>query len=173
MSYDTHANAASAPKILNIFLWILSLILGLVAIFLLGAGIIFTVPNGLRESLFSDIAGQGSLPNSENLLAIACFGGATITAAYFYVVRLLNKIVATLLVGEPFAEGNISRLRKIWMFIAATEILRMIISVITSGGEGINLDIRFGAWFLVFVIATLSEVFRHGAELKRDQELTV
>jgi len=39
-----------------------------------------------------------------------------------------------------------------------------------SSGE---IDIRIGSWFLVFVIAALSEVFRHGALLRRDQEFTV
>ena len=36
-----------------------------------------------------------------------------------------------------------------------------------------SIDIRLGTWFLVFVIAALAEVFRHGAVLRRDQELTV
>jgi len=39
--------------------------------------------------------------------------------------------------------------------------------------SGATIDIRLGTWFLVFVIAALAEVFRHGAVLRRDQELTV
>jgi len=36
-----------------------------------------------------------------------------------------------------------------------------------------TIDIRLGTWFLVFVLAALAEVFRHGAVLRRDQEFTI
>ena len=91
-------------------------------------------------------------------------------------VRILSKIVKTLLAGDPFVPENISRLRSIWIIIALAEVLRTIIRV-AAGLMGDNteftLDISAGTWFLVFVIAALSEVFRHGAELRRDAELTV
>jgi len=37
----------------------------------------------------------------------------------------------------------------------------------------VTLELRPGTWFVVFVIAALAEVFRHGAELRRDAELTI
>jgi len=36
-----------------------------------------------------------------------------------------------------------------------------------------DLDIRFTSWFLVFVIATVAEVFRYGAALRQEQKLTI
>ena len=36
-----------------------------------------------------------------------------------------------------------------------------------------GMDIRIGTWFLVLVIAALSEAFRQGAEMRAEQELTI
>ena len=39
--------------------------------------------------------------------------------------------------------------------------------------SGKILGIRLGTWFLIFVIAAISEAFRHGAALRAEQELTI
>jgi len=59
-----------------------------------------------------------------------------------------------------------------WIIIALAEILRIIIVNLSTVGE-VTLDLRPGTWFVVFVVAALAEVFRHGAELRRDAELTI
>jgi len=43
-------------------------------------------------------------------------------------------------------------------------------------GENVDvtrLDIRIGTWFLIFIVAAISEAFRHGAALRAEQELTI
>ena len=40
-------------------------------------------------------------------------------------------------------------------------------------GENMLIEVQASTIFLVFVIAALSEVFRHGAELRRDAKLTI
>jgi len=114
-------------------------------------------------------------------LASAFAASAIIATAYFWVVKILHKVVKTLLAGDPFIPDNISRLRLMWILLAATELFRMVMHTATSvqdlvesvGEASSMIDIRFGTWFLVFIIAALAEVFRHGAELRRDAELTV
>ena len=91
---------------------------------------------------------------------------------WLVVLNILRKIVGTLLAGNPFVSDNISRLRTMWIIIALSEIMRIILVNASSAGEMI-IDLRAGTIFLVFVIAALSEVFRHGAELRRDAELTI
>ena len=104
--------------------------------------------------------------------ALTCFGSAFIGAMWFFVLTILRKIVKTLLDGDPFVTENISRLRLMWIVIALSEILRIVVMNLSISGE-VTLDLRPGTWFVVFVIAALAEVFRHGAELRRDAELTI
>lgn len=100
------------------------------------------------------------------------FGGAVIAAIWLYVLNILHKIIGTLLKRDPFASENISRLRKIWVVIVISEIIRIVIVNFTRG-ENMLIEVQASTIFLVFVIAALSEVFRHGAELRRDAELTI
>lgn len=170
MTIPSKARASQAPLII---LLILMFILGAITVFFIGCGVVLLIPNQAGASFFEDIVKSGQEITNQRFLAFTCFSVAIIVTGYFFVVSLLRKIVKTVLEGEPFSEDNISRLRRIWIIIAATEIMRMIISLMTHGGEIMLIEIRLGAWFLVFVIATLAEVFRHGVELRRDQEFTI
>ncbi len=121
---------------------------------------------------------NGEAPSLFALNIGGAIGGSLIAAAYLYVALVIRKIVRTTLDGNPFVEENISRLRLTWMIIAGVEILKAIASSFMKSsaktdGAHIEIDLNITAWFLVFVIAIMAEVFRVGLELKRDQELTV
>lgn len=168
-------NTASARWFSRI-LKIAAVILGFLAVSLLGFTGFLMVP-GLSEGLMADyIADGGAEYGSRAWLALSSLGAAIVIAAYFIVVRILGKIVKTLLDGDPFVPDNITRLRSIWIIIAGAEVFRLILRTVTSAmdnGGDVDVLMRPGTWFLVFVIAALAEVFRHGAELRRDAELTV
>jgi len=62
----------------------------------------------------------------------------------------------------PFVPANISRLRSVWIVLAAFELFRMISrnflaveidALSVTEASGATIDIRLGTWFLVFVIA--------------------
>ena len=158
-------------KGLNVLLVIAMVFIAIAIIFFLTAGLALSFDNSFKADIVSKLAETNNSGLSKNA-SIACFGGAIVASLWFYVLSILRKIVGTLLSGDPFIPENISRLRRIWIFIALSEIIRIIFVNISSAGEMI-IDIRAGTLFLVFVIAALSEVFRHGAELRRDAELTI
>ena len=114
-------------------------------------------------------------------IGFALLSSAVVAAAWFWVVRMLIQVVRTVQGGDPFQDANVGRLRSIWIVIALAELFRMVAHAFAStslvGGEWVQaetgLDIRIGTWFLVLVIAALSEAFRHGAEMRREQELTI
>ena len=101
--------------------------------------------------------------------------------AMFFVLAVLRRVVAAVIHGDPFLPENVARLRNIWMIIAATEVFRMIAFFVMGGDgdtscgsvDGSRLDIRVGTWFFIFIIAAISEAFRHGAALRAEQELTI
>ncbi len=158
-------------KGLNVLLRVAMIFMTLAIFLLVSFGIILTTEN----SISADILNTLSETNSEIVTqkaSLAFFGSAVVAMIWLFVLSVLRKIVRTLLNGDPFIPENISRLRLIWIVIALSEIVRIIIVNISGDGEMV-MDIRPATWFLVFVIAALAEVFRHGAELRRDAELTI
>jgi len=92
-------------------------------------------------------------------------------------LKLLRGVVKAVIHGDPFLPENIARLRNIWVIFAVTEVFRMIASFVIGGSrqnaDGSHLDVQLGTWFFIFVIAVISEAFRHGAALRAEQELTI
>jgi len=173
---------------LHFILILVMIVLAVIGLFMIVFAVIMIFPNAGREGLLARIEAGGAAMPSPQAFARAFFFGAIMTASYMYVIGILRAIVKTLLAGDPFVPENISRLRVMWIVLAMLEIFRMLIhnvvsvpamSAATQLDETVNItqgdfiDIRIGTWFLVFVIAALAEVFRHGAELRRDQQLTV
>lgn len=155
------------------------LVIGAVLLLLIGG--LFLIPNGPMASVIDGLATEGATPPSSGSLAFAFIASAITAAAWFVVLHILVKIVRTVQAGDPFIEANIGRLRAMWIIIAGTEVFRMVVhsaADLTMAGASVSaadtgLDIRIGTWFLVLVIAVLSEAFRHGAAMRREQELTI
>ncbi len=168
-------------KGLNVLLGVAMLILIMVCLGMLIFGLCMFFDNGLKDMFFAELELTGNTPSAPKL-GLVFIAAAMMTAGYIFVVHMLRKIVGTLIAGDPFVPANISRLRSVWIVIAICELFRMTFrSVLSIEINSLNvaesvtssIDIRLGTWFLVFVIAALAEVFRHGAVLRRDQELTV
>jgi len=156
---------------LNVIIIIAMVFIAISVIILIGFGIILMTDNSISADLMAKLQASDKNMNS-HMTSITLLGSAVIGGMWFYVLSILRKVVKTLLEGDPFVPGNISRLRLIWIIIALAEILRIITMNLSTVGE-VTLDLRPGTWFVVFVVAALSEVFRHGAELRRDAELTI
>ena len=157
--------------------------MGLVCILGLIFGLGFMLSDGFYNWAFqsievSNLNERTNAGASRQTLVLSAFSGAIISGAFFFIARLLKKLLATLLAGDPFVPENINRLRKLWIILALTEAFRMIsipTIAIMDPSDTMNfvLDTRFTSWFLVFVIATVAEVFRHGAALRQEQKLTI
>lgn len=106
------------------------------------------------------------------LVALGLYVGGTIV-----IVGRLRRIFRTLIVGDPFHPDNVRRLRIIAATLAVLEIGRnaasglshMFLPPDSHIGGGVNLT----TWFAVLVILVLAEVFREGARLRREAELTI
>ena len=152
---------------------LLKLIMGLmifVIIAFITLGVIMISDNNISAEIHSQLEATNDVGAKNPPLVF--FGGALIATIWLYVLNILRKIIGTLLKRDPFASENISRLRKIWIVIVISEIIRIVIVNFTRG-ENMLIEVQASTIFLVFVIAALSEVFRHGAELRRDAKLTI
>jgi len=153
------------------------MLIGLAVLAIGTLAFLFDTP--LREWLLSN-SDPDAMPSMARL-AFACATGAITAAAWLLVLSILIRVIHTVQEGDPFVEANISRLRAMWMLIAATEVFRIVVHSMADLSVGAlsvspaetGMDIRIGTWFLVLVIAALSEAFRQGAEMRADQELTI
>lgn len=166
-------------RVLDILLLVMTVLLSIAIIVMVLSALIMLFDNQFRNELLLRVTDGGD-ELTPYMMGLAALAGAVVTFAYLFVVNILRKVVRSLRNGDPFIPENISRLRRIWIIIASAEVFRMFCSALLpillriEGQETENLvDIRLATWFLVFVIMALAEVFRHGAELRQDQKLTV
>lgn len=146
-------------------------------------GFAFMLSEGFYESAaqsasFKGLNGDDVAKISRQTLVLSAFSAALIAASFVIISYLLKRLLFTLIEGDPFVPENINRLRKIWIILALAEAFRMVASTVISfmepsGTMSHDLDIRFTSWFLVFVIATVAEVFRHGTALRQEQQFTI
>ena len=98
-------------------------------------------------------------------------------AGVLVIVHSLRQIFATLTAGDPFHPDNIRRLRLIGVMLAALEFGRYVVWAIGAwimpGVSREQPHFNLTAWFSVLVVFVLAEVFREGARLRREAELTI
>lgn len=179
MNTIVHTKPPAIARILHIALMMVIVLLSIVVLVFAISSVMLLLPTGLQETMLQQIADSGAPVPSTGAMLASVIAGAVMALAYLYVALVVKAIVKTTFNGNPFVPENISRLRKTWVIVALAEIFRMIM---TGFGlkpsadnflEGFSIDTQLTAWFLVFVIAVMAEVFRHGLKLQQDQELTV
>jgi len=166
---------AGAPmaKVVSILLVIGQIIMVVGFVLFLITALIMGTDNGVKAGLLE--TAPSNLDPS--VLFARCLAGAVVAVGWFFVLRLLRRVVTAVIHGDPFLPENVSYLRNIWIIIAATEIFRTIAYFVVGGNgdasDGSRLDINLATWFFIFIIAAISEAFRQGAALRADQELTI
>jgi hypothetical protein len=155
---------------------LLSLITGLLLILLIAA--IFIPMDNLNITV-SDDAGGRQLPLTRMLLV---FGLGAVTAyfgGFVLILKSLRRIFRTLTMGDPFHPANVRRLRQIGLILAVVTggvwvaqgfvAARVAPGVMDQQGIGELLTPIFS----VLIVFVLAEVFREGARLRRESELTI
>jgi len=98
-------------------------------------------------------------------------GGVTV------VIHRLRQIFTTLTAGDPFHPDNVMRLRLIGLMLVALELTGYVISAgqvwLFPGSSKEETVFSLSSWFSILVVFVLAEVFREGARLRREAELTI
>lgn len=108
---------------------------------------------------------------------------AVAVAGSLIIVWRLRKLFDSFSSGEPFQRENATHLRVIWITMLVIEVSRYVLMALTGvllahfGGPDVNaiyeLAIDFSTWGSILILIVLAEVFREGARLKEEQELTI
>jgi hypothetical protein len=111
-------------------------------------------------------------------LALGMLGAAIYVLVLVVVFNRLRRIFETLTLGDPFRPQNVGRLRIIGLALIALQLWSY--GLITWVGWAIptpethkGLPFNPTAWFSILVVFVLAEVFREGARLRQDAELTI
>lgn len=158
-------------------LWIGAVVLALITV----AALLLAFNPDLAGGIKVDVESGGE--SLQKFLAnptaiVAGLGAATLyVSGVLVIVGSLRRIFMTLTAGDPFHPDNVARLRLIGLMLAALELGRYVVQAsaafflegVSRDSEGLSLT----AWFSVLVVFVLAEVFREGARLRREAELTI
>ena len=128
----------------------------------------------------------GWIPFSERLaqvvergptFATVLIAGAAYMGGVLAIVDILRRIFVTLTAGDPFHPENVRRLRLVGVIFGGLEIGRYLVAGIMTlmapGHIKVEGSLNLTTWFAVLVIFVLAEVFREGARLRNEAELTI
>lgn len=112
-------------------------------------------------------------------------GGVTIGGSLIIVGRL-RRLFDSFTSGQPFRRENANHLRVIWITMVVMEVSRYALLTLTGILLGVfgppdsvtsasfTIDSEnFSSWMSILILIVLAEVFREGARLKEEQELTI
>ena len=107
--------------------------------------------------------------------------GAVAIGGGIVIVGRLRRLFEGFSSGEPFRKEYATHLRVIWIAMLVVEVSRMVLGLLLSVGlaafDRVPLDLRIRvdatAWVSILVLIVIAEVFREGARLREEQELTI
>jgi len=137
-------------------------------------GLLFSVnPSLLADVPFSE---QSEFAQRAPVLIGGLLAAAAYMTGVMVIIGALRRIFATLTAGDPFRPENVGRLRLVGLMLAALELGRYAVWGVSFWLPWVR-DVRptftLTAWFSVLVVFVLAEVFREGARLRREAELTI
>jgi hypothetical protein len=166
--------------VLDVFyvgLWVAlgALLLGGVAILIfqpLASGVVNINLDGVNAGTVSDLI------DKPPVLAGLIFVIAAYIGVLIVVLNRLRRVFETLIVGDPFRPQNVARLRIVGFALIALEALGYIVHratdmIVRGHAHGFSLSVNLTGWFAILVVFVLAEVFREGARLRQDADLTI
>jgi hypothetical protein len=172
--------------ILDVARWVLLVSGGFVALAIAAAALLSFNPDLIDRAL--SFAGVSSVVPVKGawlgpIVAIILVGAELYLGGLIIIVERLRRIFQTLIMGDPFHPANVRRLRIIGGALAVLELGRYAMAAlvmliarfarVSLDKVDLGVSINLNAWFSVLVIVVLAEVFREGARLRRDAELTI
>lgn len=127
----------------------------------------------------SDDSGGLQQPLTRPLLVFGVAAFAAFFGSFMLILRNLRMIFRTLTLGDPFQPPNVRRLRQIGLILAVVTGGKWLAQSLVADrlAPGIMDPQGFTDLltpvFSVLVVFVLAEVFREGARLRRESELTI
>lgn len=164
----------SLAAVTAVILLVLMIIIGIgiLAVAVGGVALVFT---GDIEAKLAEGLHTSEVPTKGELLLLFA---ALILLLGMLVAMLhrLRRVTLTVRNGDPFNPRNPGDLRVIALLLALGQIFTTVAFFAIPDafrGEGVRYDLDLTSWFAVLIVLVLAEVFREGARLRAEAELTV
>ena len=174
-----------ALDVVHVLLWFL---LAVLVLTLLGTLVLQPfIASQLVTSGDIDINGETDPARIREIIRSPLIPGAVAAVAVYmaglvFIVGRLRRVFVTLTQGDPFQPLNVRRLRLIGFTLAGIELFSYAVRGVAGWWQArsdIDFDMNFvqgfdlTIWFAVLVVFVLAEVFREGARLRHEAELTI
>jgi len=91
-----------------------------------------------------------------------------------YVVERLLELLKTLRFGSPFVKENAVRFRNVGVALLIGELSKIVIGILAMIFDAdVDADLDLMIFVAIAAVFVLAEVFREGARMKEEQDLTV
>lgn len=118
------------------------------------------------------------------MLAPALLAASVAVVGALIIVLRLKRLFKNFTSGEPFSRDNAGHLRVIWITMLVMELSRYLIAGVVAGlvaifGQpaktviNVEAPVDLSTWGSILILIVLAEVFREGARLQEEQELTI
>ena len=112
------------------------------------------------------------------MLLAAVVAVAAYVAVLLVIFFRLRQVFSTLILGDPFRPENVGRLRIVGLGLIALEVVGYVVRLalvwaMPERQDSVDFTVNLSGWFAILVVFVLAEVFREGARLRRDAELTI
>lgn len=127
---------------------------------------------GFVDDLADNEAGWRSLLLNQPATFLAAFVANLTT---WWVLNRLRRMFLAVNQGDAFERANVGRLQGIGLGLIGVQISAFILAWTVPEGVIDNLDysVDLGAWLGILIVFMLAEVFRQGAAMRDDQQMTV
>ena len=121
---------------------------------------------------------------SWQIVAPAFAATAVAVSGGLIIVNRLKRLFESFRSAEPFRKENATHLRVIWLTMMVIELSRYALLALTgvlvaafgapSGTDmNFNLHVSLMSWVAILILIVLAEVFREGARMREEQDLTI
>jgi len=156
--------------------WVLGFVNVFVTVAVIATGIAF-----LTSLVVPDLALQFGLPEGSSARILFANPHATFLAAFIAVLStwwILNRLRRMFLAvnqGDAFERANVGRLQGVGVGLIGVQVSAAILAWTVPEGVIDNLDyqVNLGSWLGILIVFMLAEVFRQGAAMRDDQQMTV
>lgn len=153
----------------------MALLIGVGGLVLLAlAALLFSVNPSLLDNV--QVVGAGRFSERAPVIIVGLLAAAGYMTGVLVIIGALRRIFVTLTAGDPFRPDNVGRLRLVGLMLAALELGRYVLWAVSGWlpwVQDVEPNFSLTAWFSVLVVFVLAEVFREGARLRREAELTI
>jgi preprotein translocase subunit Sss1 len=176
---DSQVKLIGRRSVASVLRWMLGFVNVFVMIGVIGSAVGLIVSlvapetaAGFIDGLAHDDAGEAGILMSQRMIYVGAF---VATFSTWWILNRLRRIFLAVNQGDAFEFANVGRLQGIGLGLIGVQLSALLLALTVPesvpGDADYSLDL--GSWLGILIVFMLAEVFRQGASIRDDQQMTV